>query len=491
MRDTTIKVRMDTARFWRDSMERRRYLRDGEYEKDRAARLRTKRRKFKIRYSDRIQYAGYLTWPYTAAAGIPSTLLLQKAAADLDESIWRPSWWEDSTNQQLKRSRPNRLLRMLLLDLTVESALTGLQQNITGQFTRALEFGIPVDGYGFRPPVPFWLPPGKLDLSDTLLMQEFSRQQLAQVSSAGIEASHMVMDELSIRWMMRGSVYYREALHYLRHQTANMAGLLLSGNNDKGVNPFSNYLYFINREFGQISSYRYGASSLKRDYLLANLTNPYLYNSIVNVFHNYLRFGEDSVRLRAIPLGYAKSLMPWIRLNLTPFGTEWMPELAVNYHRQAAQLYARIGNNSFTESYGGGIKMYNLVRNTKVAIHLHAAFWNQKYFYRNWSGQEVEPIGWGWNAGLTSFIKLGKGLNPLSLALHAGYKTRGYIEGEPWQEGPVIRVGLSFALENDFEEDDTVPEYEFVSSGKGKKKRGIRRNASRRRFDSQNLKSGN
>lgn len=481
VRDTTIKIRVDTARFWRDSMERRRYLRDGEYEKDRAAKLRTKRRKFKIRYSDRIQYAAYLTWPYTTSAGIPTSLLLQRAAVNLEENLFPPSWWSDSTNWQVRKSIPKRLLRMLLLDLTVETIFTGIQQDALGYLIRAGEHNIPLHSYSIRPPIPFWLPPGKFNLSDPVLQQKASRQQLASLSAAGYEASQLATDELSLRWVSRGALYYREALHYLRHQTANIAGVLLSDNSGAGINPYSNYLYFINKEYGHISSYRYNATSLKRDYLLATLSNPFLYNSIITVFNNYLRFGEDSVDLRAIPLGYAKSVMPWVRLNLTPFGTEWMPQLTVNYHRQVAQLYGRIGNNAFTESYGAGIRLFNIVRNTRASVNLNASFWNQKYFYKGWSGQSVEPVGWGWMAGVGSFIKLSKGLNPVSLAIQAGYKTRGYVDGEPWEKGPVLKFGLSFALDRDYEADDTVPEYEFVTSRKKKKARGAKRMVVRRR----------
>lgn len=58
----------------------------------------------------------------------------------------------------------------------------------------------------------------------------------------------------------------------------------------------------------------------------------------------------------------------------------------------------------------------------------------------------------------------------MSLAFELGYKTRGYMEGEVWDETPIIRMGLSFALDRDYEEDDTVPSY-FFPEEKTKKKR--------------------
>jgi hypothetical protein len=62
----------------------------------------------------------------------------------------------------------------------------------------------------------------------------------------------------------------------------------------------------------------------------------------------------------------------------------------------------------------------------------------------------------------------------MSLAFEAGYKTLGFIEGENWKAGPVARIGLSFALDRDYEQDDTVPAY-FVPQTKNKKSKSKRK----------------
>lgn len=68
----------------------------------------------------------------------------------------------------------------------------------------------------------------------------------------------------------------------------------------------------------------------------------------------------------------------------------------------------------------------------------------------------------------------------MSLMVQAGYKTRGYMEGEVWDASPIIRAGLSFNLDKDFEQDDTVPEYEEVPKRLTRKERIKARDKKRR-----------
>jgi hypothetical protein len=211
---------------------------------------------------------------------------------------------------------------------------------------------------------------------------------------------------------------------------------------------------------------------LKKDYVMAALTNPWLYTSMYSVFGQFLFNGKDSLNIPAIKLGYGKALMPWVRFGFSPFGGEWIPEISVTKHRQVLNIYARIGNNAFNQNYGGGIKLINFRRSTKLSLNAHLTYWNQKYFYRGYGNQVTEPIGFGGAATVSGFYKVSKAWNhSLSVVFTAGYKTRGYMEGEVWDASPILRAGISFNLDKDFEQDDTVPEYEYIPNKLTKKER--------------------
>lgn len=457
-------MRVDTTEFWRDSLfkdPKQRVLKDGAVL--RPPRPPRKIRKFKIRYSDRIQYNVLLDWPVTASAGVPSVLTLQKQLTSWEDSLLPIRWKGDTTASQRAWSVVYRFGKIFLLDAPIESLLLSAEEEFFGSMGRSREFQLKGINYTFAPPYPLalWKPSGGIKYDQTTLENEASRMQLAQLSGAALDAGSMASDQLSLRWMQRKSVNYRESLHLLR---ANLAGLgsvmSLSDNPEFGNTAAANWLYYTNRQYGFYSEYRYKAADLKRDYLLATFTNPNVYTALYSVFYKYMITGEDSMATPAIKLGYGKYVLPWARLGFTPFGPEWIPSLTLTNHRQMLQAYARIGTGNFAESYGGGIKLFNIKRSQNFTLNAHVSIWKQRYFFQDWLTQQVQPINWGGAAIVSGNLLLTKSWNhPMSLAFQAGYKTRGYLEGEVWEASPVIRVGLSFALDRDYSQDDTVPEY--------------------------------
>jgi hypothetical protein len=283
-----------------------------------------------------------------------------------------------------------------------------------------------------------------------------------------MEAGSMASEQISIRWMQRNSIYYKEAIHFLRLQAAAIASVYSTPKKASPGNfDVSDWLYYTNRNFGFYSEYGYTAGNMKRDYALAAFTNPLFYTSLYSVFNHYLIHGKDSMATPTIRIGYGKAMLPWIRYGLTPFGAEWIPEVTFTKHRQVFNFYGRIGTGTFQYAYGGGVKLYNMVRSSNFLLNLHLTAWNQPYFYKSWADQSVQRIGIGGALILSGYFKLSANKDhPVSLAIQAGYKTRGYTEGEVWNASPILRVGLSFAMDRDYVQDDSVPEYEIVQTRK-------------------------
>jgi hypothetical protein len=483
-RDTTKpKVRVDTAEFWNDSLfnlPRQKILRDGAVFK--APKAKKKVRKFRVQYSDRIQYNVLFDIPMTASAGVPSVLTLQKKLVDWEDSILPSKIKGDTTRKERTVSSIYRFAKIWLLDAPIESVLLAAEQDFFGSMARTREFGLNGGSYAFKAPypVPFWKPLGSVVYDRSAVESAYSRQELAQISGAALDAGSIASDQLSLRWMQRKSLTYRESLHLLRAQMAGIASVYSASSvAQPGSTAVEDWLYYSNRQFGHISEYHYTAGNLRRDYALAAFTNPNLYTSLYSVFYNYMIQGKDSMETPAIRFGYGNTVLPWVRFSFTPFGPEWIPSVTVTHHRQMIQLYGRVGTNAFSESYGGGVKLFNIKRNQNVNINAHVGIWKQRYFFRGWSEQSIEPISWGGTAVVNGSLLLTKSWkHPMSLAFQAGYKTRGYMEGEVWNAGPIAKIGLSFALDRDYTEDDTVPEY-FVPEPRSKSK--SKRKSSKRR----------
>jgi hypothetical protein len=122
-----------------------------------------------------------------------------------------------------------------------------------------------------------------------------SRQEIAMVAGGALEYNSMASNEISTRWMQRKSLYYREALHFLRLQTAAITSVLTATNDQSNrVSAVDDWLFYTNRTYGFYSSYGYTANDLKKDYVMAALTNPWLYTSMYSVFGQFLFNGKDS-----------------------------------------------------------------------------------------------------------------------------------------------------------------------------------------------------
>ena len=465
---------VDTTDYWKDTLNPIRdnkIWRDGEVTKP--VKPRPKKRKFQIRFSDRIEYAFLVDNPLTIGAGVETSLLLQKKLGAWRDSLLPPYFGGDSTQAQRRRARIYRAAKIFLIDAPFESLVIAVQQDFFGHMARMREFELK-SKYTIRPInfISFWKPVGYISFDRPKIETEASRQQLGQIASASLEAGSIASDLIAMRWMQRKAVFYQEALHNLRIQLAGLSEVLTVSNNPQtGRSSAEDWLYYTNRQYGFYSEYGYKASTMKRDYAIATFTNPTLYTSLYSVFYNYLINGSDSMRTPAIKIGYGKYALPWVRYNFTPLGPEWIPELTLTRHRHVLNVYGRIGTGVFARSYGGGIRLNNFLRNDFVSLNAQVAFWNQPYLFKNWVNQEILTIGTGGAATVTGYFKITKGWHfPISVVAQVGYKTRGFMQGEVWQAAPILRIGLSFALDKDFEEDYNYPQYEEIKTKKEKKK---------------------
>ena len=113
-----------------------------------------------------------------------------------------------------------RSARLLLIDAPIETFVMALEQDLYGQMGRAREYGIDGYQYTFGAPIPFWTPMNKVSFEGNIANINASRQELAMMAGGALEAGNMAMEDLSIRWLQRKSMYYREAFHSFRLQTA-------------------------------------------------------------------------------------------------------------------------------------------------------------------------------------------------------------------------------------------------------------------------------
>ena len=64
----------------------------------------------------------------------------------------------------------------------------------------------------------------------------------------------MASEQLALRWLQRKSLTYHESMHMLRTQMSTLASVLsISESPQTGTTAAGDWLYYTNREFGNIS----------------------------------------------------------------------------------------------------------------------------------------------------------------------------------------------------------------------------------------------
>jgi len=463
-----VEPDFDDSDYWRDTLikRRERLLRDGEIDpRDRVAKPPKFRKKFRLQYSDRIQYPLTGGFPMSSSAGSNSMVTLERFLSNAEDSLLPNSWTPDTTLKQYRGSIAWRFAKMWLIDDLLLQVISGIDQTFMGQNLRAIEFGYSDFGMNIRAPLP--VPFSKSFLYSAQTPQDFynplSLQQSAMMISARMETDRIASGVIQQRWMQRGTMRYHEALHFLRRQAQLTYNVFNMRDEVRPDEPMDYWLNYINRQHGYVSAYNLNSGDIKVRHALATFTNVNLYSSLYSVFYNYLVQGKDTMNLPAFRFGYGGKYLPWVSYNLTPFGGEWVIDNTVAIHRRMFNAYVRVGTGEFGEIAGGGIRLTNIIRNQKVAVNAHFAYWYQPYFFRNYLNEQSEAIGEGFGMFVSGAYKLTKKWD-YAMALNAqiGFKTRGYLEGEYWGAGPVVRVGLTFNLDNDRENESAVDEYEQV-----------------------------
>jgi hypothetical protein len=119
-------------------------------------------------------------------------------------------------------------------------------------------------------------------------------------------------------------------------------------------------------------------------------------------------------------------------------------------NNKAINIYYRHGNPIFEKFYGVGTETFQFLNLRKrINLDFHIDLWDQPSLMLG--GEErFNSIntkgGFGGMAKLNFKIKVGDLKNNVHLAGQIGYKTNGYIEGEPLQKGLIFRGGIAYDL---------------------------------------------
>ena len=331
-----------------------------------------------------------------------------------------------------------RLTKLFLLDYPLTFILPSIQHERFGHGSRVTEFRGNITGINIALPPPFQSDLPSIGYSSS----NFSTiQQELMISAGGSEGNQVLGNIVRKNILLDNELDYHNALLYLyaNNDLSGYAGFepYLSGSD------ISNYVSTINGYYGnaEITLKKiqlYGALSIILDPI-----NHYSFNSI---FNGYIWKGENKSKIHLIRITDNLKYLPKFKFGFTPYG----PELTLqNYFKHNDRLYSfSLGNSdgTFENFWRLGAEVWNVKLNNKISFNFLTQIWNQpnmEFYIKN---QLESSEGFGGSFISTLNYDFYSKKNQLGLTVQIGYKSKGFTIGERFDDGLIIRGGLTFKI---------------------------------------------
>ncbi|MBU0488488.1 MAG: hypothetical protein KKA07_16115 [Bacteroidetes bacterium] len=138
--------------------------------------------------------------------------------------------------------------------------------------------------------------------------------------------------------------------------------------------------------------------------------------------------------------------MPLLNFSLTPFGRRYH---LVNYFRYQKILFSgdfNFGETTSNYFYGISLKCFNIINRERFTLNFHLDFWDQPRLELDSYQNPTAENNTGEALKVDFVFRPNSRKNSPGLFVQAGYKTKGYVMGEPLDETFILRYGLSMHL---------------------------------------------
>lgn len=222
---------------------------------------------------------------------------------------------------------------------------------------------------------------------------------------------------------------------------------------------WSNYLLDLNTgRYGvaNVGDYKLQISDLQRANQL-QLLDPVFLVSAYRYGADYIGHARNQSRIPMIPLpGTDVHYLPGLRVDLSPFGIEYIQDNYFRYKRTLVNLFWTRGDNKFEKRLGAGFDVDNIPLLRGVTAGVYGQLYKQPLMSRltdrtPLTASEVGILHNVWHYGASLRIPLrtfGDPANPkqIILTLKAGRKNTGWIPGEYIKGSTYVETGIGFHL---------------------------------------------
>ena len=408
----------------------------------------------------------------TAYSGAENLVTMHRGIRGVQERVIKPTLFEENKWYKKCAGIGLRSLQHYLATDPINNWLTIVQHEYFGHGSAFREWGCKEPYYKINVPKPYGpgsgLAGGCGGYGDGSV-GPLSSQQKMQSRFAGVQSNALLAKSVQIKWLSSGRINYHDADFFLISANETLNYLRWTSDKSSMINDMINYRYeifsyyqTIEREKLPIVNSRtiykdvlniFDTDYMENQALILTLLNPFQYLAAYAYLKTYLWDGKNDFDFPMIPIKNIRYL-PSFRYGLTPFGPEaYFENFFVT--PKVLNIYFRYGDPKFENYWGGGVEINDIYSSARWQLALSCHFWNQPsirmyndYLYIGPSPYQTNE-GWGGAFWLTVYSKL-LPRSPVQLWLQCGYKTEGFLEGETYHDGAIIRMGMYFIPKNGF-----------------------------------------
>jgi hypothetical protein len=264
--------------------------------------------------------------------------------------------------------------------------------------------------------------------------------QKAALSSGGMEANTILSQQIRSNWFLDQKLDHRDAIFYLKNQMTALNYVYSTAGKKWDTfdgNDVRSYINHVNTWYGATG----GPLNLGklRGQVLWNLLDLPLYNSYYALWQ-YVVCGDQNVDLFMFDVkGY--KYLPSGNLLFAPWGTEFqIQNNIITPKNQFITANVRYGSNSFINSFGIDLAIKPILSYKNFEFGNRLFLWRQPHMI-------ISPSAQGANNrfGIADYVSIDyKWTKNISVISEIGYKTAGFILGDPLANSYIVRLGLKY-----------------------------------------------
>jgi hypothetical protein len=370
----------------------------------------------------------------TPAAGSAVIDLVATLVGRAQDSVLPPRLFDEDTALRRSAGIAYRFTKLFALDVPEEDWLRVANHEVFGHGARLRERFDGHIGYTIGVPPPYGGGGGSTSF-------EFDREptveEVLAITVGGMEANTVGASRVALRAIRQGEATYRDMLRYLLGRL-DAVGYIL-GTDDDLEEEGHDVSEFI-RTLREATDSDLTAADLRRR-AIVGLADPMLGYAVYGLVVTYLWRGDSKLTVPAFHVGGIRYL-PALRFQLTPFGTEWVIDNTFVRAARATHVAVRIGEAPGARSFGVSVHRDAVWTWRRAQIDADVYAWHQPRVLDDGGVERSTGVAALATASVPVDVKW---LRWASVVLQGGYKTRGFIEGEPLGAGVVVRAGLALA----------------------------------------------